>query len=381
MQAASIWLATRLAFAALTIYYPLVVGGRGTSVSAISVYQLIRRWANWDGTAYLHIVMRGYWQPVESVYFPLYPGTVRVVVALLGSHWVTAELLVSNLSALLAFFGVAALAAQIAPAGRERQSARTAALLFAAYPFAFFLTAAYSDGLFAALAALTLLFSMRRRWGWATVFGVLAGLSRPVAPVLILPLVWEALQCYRELRGTATHRQVLRQMWPALGAIMGPIIGMGAYASYLWLTFGNPLIFIASESSWAHVFMLPIFSIPVAIIKFLQIPLFTTLKLRVLLDLAPILAALILTFVAIRRAPVGMTIYMLCLLFLVTSEPINYTDLFVSGGRYMIAAIPLFVIFADRLSRSEWALPALLWSGALLQALLAIFFLQHGWLV
>lgn len=380
-QAASIWIATRLAFAALTLYYPLIVGGRGTSQNTIVVYRVIRRWANWDGTAYLHIVLRGYWQPVETVYFPLYPGTVRVVAALIGSHWVTAELLVSNLSALLAFFGVAALAAQIAPMGRERQTARTAALLYAAYPLAFFLTAAYSDGLFAGLAAFTLLFGMRRRWGWAMVFGILAGLSRPVSPALILPLAWEALQRYRELRGMATKREALRQMWPAFGAVLGPLIGLGAYCVYLWASFGDPLIFVASESSWRHVFMLPIISIPVAIIQFLGIPLFTSFKLRVLLDLAPVLAAVILTFFAAKRAPVGLTLYMLCLLFLVTSEPLNFTDLFVSGGRYMLAAIPLFIVFAERLSRSEWVFPALLWSGALLQAILTIYYLQHGWLV
>ncbi|MDE3231136.1 MAG: hypothetical protein KGO05_14755, partial [Chloroflexota bacterium] len=158
-------------------------------------------------------------------------------------------------------------------------------------------------------------------------------------------------------------------------------IGMGLYACYLWLRFGSPFTFVLAESHWSHFFLLPFISIPIAVVSFVGVHPQTTLQMRVFLDLAPIVAAVVLTFVAIRRAPVAFTLYMLSLLFLVTSEPINFTDLFISGGRYMLAAIPLFVIFADRLTRSEWLLPILLWSGALLQALLAIFYLQHGWLV
>jgi hypothetical protein len=380
-QAASIWLATRIAYAILTWYLPLAIGGQGPSTHPFSLYTLIRRWTYWDGHAYIVLAQGGYNHINDTVYFPLFPGLIKIVSTLIGSHWITAALLISNLAALLAYFGVAALAAQIAPAGRERRVARTAVLLFATYPLGFFLVAAYSDGLFAGLAALTLLFSMRRDWRWAAAVGILAGLCRPVAPALILPLAWEALQRYRELRAEMPTRQALRQMAPAVPAVLGPIIGIGLYACYLWLRFGSPFTFVLAESHWAHFFLLPLFSIPVAIVGFFGLHAQTTLQMRVFLDLAPIVAAVILTFAAIRRAPVAFTLYMLCLLFLVTSEPIDFTDLFISGGRYMIAAAPLFVIFADRLTRSEWLLPILLWSGALLQALLAIYFLQYGWIV
>ena len=380
-QAASIWLASRIAYAILTWYLPLAIGGRGPSARPFSLYQLIHRWTYWDGHAYIVLAQNGYHHTKDSVYFPLFPSLIKIVSTLIGNHWITAALLVSNLAALLAYFGVAALAAQIAPVGRERQVARTATLLFAAYPLAFFLVAAYSDGLFVGLAALTLLFALRRRWEWSAAFGILAGLCRPVAPALILPLAWEALQRYRELRAESTPRQALRQMAPALPAVLGPLIGMGLYCSWLWLRFGSPFTFVVAESDWRHFFLLPIISIPVAIISFFQVTALTTLQTRVLIDLAPVIAAVVLTFVAIRRAPVALTLYMLSLLFLVTSEPIDFTDLFISGGRYMLAAVPIFIIFADRLNRSEWALPILLWSGMLLQALLAIFYLQHGWIV
>ncbi len=384
-QAAGVWLATRLAYLTLTGFFPLVSSGATTanaiSTTPVSVAALIRRWAQWDGGAFVSIAQHGYTTAQLTAYFPLYPGAIRLTALLIGPHWATAALLVSNLGALLAFIGVALLAAQVAPEGEGRQVARVAVLLFAAYPLAFFLFAAYSDGLFAGLIVFALLFSLRRRWGWAACFGLLAGLCRPTAPALLAPLLWEAFQAYREARGASTPRQALRAAAPALAAIAAPLIGIGTYGAYLWLRFGDPLTFVTAERSWAHFSLAPLLSIPVAILAFAHIPLGSPLQARVLLDLAPVLGGVILTLAAARRAPVAFTLYMLSLLVLLTSEPLNYLDLFVSGGRYMLAAVPLFIIVAGWLKRSEWILPALCWSGALLQAMLAIFFLAHGWIV
>lgn len=380
-QAVSVWVATRIAYAILTWYFPLVTGTESPSIKSIDLFTLVDHWMNWDGSIFLHIAQRGYWTTYTSVYFPLYPGAIRLVAALIGFHWTIAALLVSNLGALLAFVGVAALAAQIAPVGKERAMAKTAVMLFAAYPLAFFLVGAYSDGLFAGLAALTLLFGLRRRWGWAALTGLLAMLCRPTAPALILPLAWEALQRYRERRAETTAMQALRETAPALSALAAPAIGLAAYCGYLWLRFGDPLVFIHAESTWAHFSLSPLFSLPVAVIAFLRSPLASPLQMRVLLDLGPVLAAVILTLVAARRAPIALTLYMLGLLYIVTSEPINFTDLFISGGRYMLAAVPLFVIYANRLSRSEWLRPMLYWGAVFLQAILATYFLRHGWIV
>jgi len=381
LQATGAWVATRLAYAVLTWYFPLITGAESPSIKPVNLFTLISQWTNWDGSIFIHIAQHGYWTPYTTVYFPLYPGAIRLVATLIGFHWTLAALIISNLSALLAFISIGALAAQIATAGSERQTAKTAVMLFAAYPLAFFLVAAYSDGLFAGLAALTLLFGLRRRWGWAALFGFLAVLSRPTAPALVLPLAWEAFQTYRERRAETTATLALRETAPALAAIAGPILGIGVFCAYLWLQFGDPLIFIRVESNWSHFSLAPVLSLPVAVVAFAHSPLASPLQMRVLLDLAPVLGAVVLTLVAARRAPVALTLYMLGLLYIVTSEPINFTDLFISGGRYMLAAVPLFVIFSERLSRSEWLRPMLYLCGLFLQAILAIYFLRHGWIV
>lgn len=381
-QAASLWVATRLAYAVLTYYFPLMTGGEPPSPTAASLALLVRRWAQWDGAIYVRLARDGYWSSTYTVFFPLYPALVRACAALIGPHWALAALIVSNLSALAAFVGVAALAMQVAPQGTGRTTTRVALLLFATYPLAFFTVAAYTDGLFVALAAFALLFGMRRRWGWAALFALFAGICRPVAPALILPLAWEALQGYRAARlAGGDLRRALRDAAPALAATLGPVISIGAYCLYLWAAFGDPLRFLHAEHHWAHFSMSPLLSVPVAIFAFAHVAFASPLQARTLLDLAPVIAGIVITLVAARRAPSPITLYLLGVLYIITAEPINYTDLFVSGGRYMLAAFPVCVILAGWLRRSEWILPALYWTGALLQAILAIFFLRHGWIV
>lgn len=385
LSAGGVWLATRLAYLALTLLFPVVNGGGVTSGSIsttpISLPLLIERWMNWDGGAFIRIAEQGYEWPKLTAYFPLYPGVIRLFAIVIGPHWAIAALLASNAGALLAFIGVAVLTAQISPSGDEVKAARIAMALFAAYPLAFFLVAAYSDGLFVGLAALTLLFGMRRHWGWAALCGLLAALCRPVAPALILPLAWELIQGFRERRSAASTHAALRELGPALAAVVAPLLGLALYCMWLWLRFGDPLIFIKVESGWAHVSMTPLLSIPVAILAFAHAPVGSPLQLRLLLDLAPVLGGIIATLLAARRAPLAFTFYMLSLLYMLTSAPLNYIDLFVSGGRYMLAAVPLFALAGVWMRRFEWAIQACFWSGAMLQAALAIFFLAHGWIV
>lgn len=384
LQALSVWFASRAAFAVLTLYFPFVTGPESPRIKTVALASIIQRWTYWDGAIYIHLARSGYTPPEYSVYFPLYPALIRVSAFIIGPHWATAALLVSNLGALLAYGGIAALAAQFASRERERQIARTALILFAAYPLGFFTAAAYTDGIFVGLAAFALLFAMRRQWWWAAAFALLAGWTRPVGPALILPLAWEAMQCYRAARaegGAGSRREALRMTAPALAAICAPILSVVTFSAYLWQRFGDPLMIVHSEHHWAHFSMSPLLSIPVAIFAFAHVAINSPLQFRVLLDLAPVIGALVITLVAARRAPPALTLYMLGLLYIVTSEPIDFTDLFISGGRYMIAAIPVVLYLANWLRRADWLLPALCVCGVALQAVLTIYFLKHGWIV
>lgn len=384
-QATGLWLITRIAYLTLTYFFSVVtLASPDANViprTPMNAGALLLRWAQWDGGWYRSIAQMGYASHESTAFFPLYPMLIRGVAALIGPHWALAALLVSNVAALFAFGAIAALAAQVAKAGDELRLSRRALALFAAYPLAFFLAAAYSDGLFVALVACAMTLAMRRHWGWVTLVGLLAGLCRPTAPALVVALAWEALQHYRVVRKDAPPLQALRSTLPALGATLAPLAGIGLYSSYLWARFGNPLLFVSAATTWRHLSLFPALSVPVAILTFASLPFDSPLQARIALDLLPILGGIVITLVGARRSPLTFTLYLLAYLYLVTATPISFTDLFVSGGRYMLAAVPICIILATRLTRAPWVLSALRWCGVFLQALLALYFLSNGWMV
>jgi Gpi18-like mannosyltransferase len=66
------------------------------------------------------------------------------------------------------------------------------------YPFSFYLTAAYTEGLFLTFAILCLLFARQGRWRLAAVMALLAGATRPTGVALIC--IGVAIQCYVAMR-------------------------------------------------------------------------------------------------------------------------------------------------------------------------------------
>lgn len=385
LQTTALWCATRVAYLLLTYYFPLVTGGESPSLKPVYLPALARVWLQRDAPDYILIAQSAYPTSIETVYFPLYPLTVRLVATFIGPHWVAAALIASNLSALLAFLGVAYLAAQLAPAGQEAQVARVAMMLLATYPLAYFLTVPYSDGMFAGLAAFTLFFALRRRWGWAAACAFLAALTRPIGPALIIPLAWEAFQSYRAQRALESLRQTLRQTLRAVagsvGAVCAPIAAIALYCGYLWLRFGDPLIFMKAEAHWNHFSLSPLLSIPLALLAFAHVPMLSTYQSRILLDLIPVLLGIIVTAATARRAPLACTLYTIGVLYIITSEPLPASDLFISAGRYMLAAVPLFALGGVQLRDSKWLLPTLYWSGVVMQTMFCVYFLTHGWVV
>jgi hypothetical protein len=112
-------------------------------------------------------------------------------------------------------------------------------LLFALYPISFVFTAAYSDGLFVALAAWSFLQAMRARTVSACVLGAAAVLARPTG-IALLPtlalLLWPA-------RHTA-------RAWLARSPLLLLPAALVAYCLYLRSHFGDAFAFVHSEGSF-----------------------------------------------------------------------------------------------------------------------------------
>ncbi|GEL23610.1 membrane protein [Pseudonocardia sulfidoxydans NBRC 16205] len=191
---AAIYLAVRLVGVLALVWLSLTYG-----VSPVD------RLRAWDGDWMLAIAQYGYSGVPERMldghgrhtpftalaFFPGYPMTITVVAPLLGGNEVAAALVVSLLAGIAAAYGLTRIG-ELVPGGSRRVGLLLTAL-FAAAPMAVTLNMAYTEALFCALAAWSLVGLLQRRWLLAGVMCGLAGLVRPTSEALVLAVVVAAV--------------------------------------------------------------------------------------------------------------------------------------------------------------------------------------------
>jgi hypothetical protein len=207
-------------------------------------------WSHWDGEHYVMLAASGYLNPPENVspaFFPLYPLLVRSSASLLGgppseqalSAWAPLLSLLFLPFALLFVY-------RIALEGWGERAARGAVLTLALFPTAFFLNSAYTESLFLALSAGSLwAMRVRRDLLLACVLGGLASATRNVGVFLVVPLLLEWLG------GGGTRRGGEGGRWEVLLLALVPS-GLLAYMGYLWMRFGDPLLFYSAQQGWGR---------------------------------------------------------------------------------------------------------------------------------
>lgn len=384
LQAALIWLATRLAYVVFTYYAVLFSSGSRTLMLVPAPPRvLLHAWQHWDAHWYLRIASLGYFSPEPTAFFPLYPALIHVATGVVGqNHALAAAMLIANLGTLGAFVAVALLAANELGTHAAFPTLR----LVVAYPLAFFLFAPYTEGLFIAFVAGALYAARRGSWRWAALWALLAALTRPTGLALLLPLDWEygrQRDWWRVVRaGAGRWRSLLAPR--ALGEtalVLGAVpVGVGLYALYLWRRFGTPLMFLQAEKDfWGHTRMPPWQTYWIALGDFLRTPAWTDKQAMLLFTLVPVTALGVLTLVAARRAPVAFTLYSLGVLYLCLASPIvGSMDILSSDGRYVLTAVPLFLVLARWCEGRPWLESLLVTGGLLVQGILALVYLRNG---
>jgi hypothetical protein len=138
--------------------------------------------------------------------------------------------------------------------GFER--AASAALLLAAYPFAVFYSAPYSESLFLLGVVGAFFHFLRQQWVPAALFGLVVGLTRPNGCFLSIPLAVLALEQTRALtvgneRGSAA---LLRPAALRLLVAAAPGIGMMLFTIYLYGLTGVWFAWARSHAAWGRTF-------------------------------------------------------------------------------------------------------------------------------
>ena len=201
-------------------------------------------WSHWDGEHYVTLAMGGYLHPPDNVspaFFPLYPLLLRSFAELFGGPISKEALsvwgpLISLLFLPFAFYFIY----HIALEGWGERVARGTVLILAFFPTTFFLNAAYTESLFLALSAGSM-WAMRVRKDLllACVLAGFAAATRNVGIFLVVPLMYEWI------------KDVERFRWRGVYLLLAPG-GLFVYMVYLWVRFGDPLLFYTAQESWGR---------------------------------------------------------------------------------------------------------------------------------
>ena len=325
-------------------------------------------WSHWDGEHYVMLAMGGYLNPPENVspaFFPLYPMLLRTTAELFGGPVSKEALSVCGplLSLILLPFALYFLY-QLALDGWGERVARGSVLALAFFPTAFFLNAAYTESLFLALSAGSLwAMRVRRDLLLACVLAGLASATRNVGVFLVVPLFYEWI---RNMEGNR---------WRGAYLALVPS-GLVAYMGYLWLRFGDPLLFYSAQENWGRSATGLMFTLGRAwgsavegVGGLLDPALWARPSLGNLanhlagaggfLDLAFFVFAVAVLLAGSRTLPLSMTLYGLLLvapaaLFGTPGSPL------MGAPRYVLVAFPIFIVLGllskNRLIFSTWLL-------------------------
>ena len=343
---------------------------------------------NWDGFWYSLIAELGYVHSATTAFWPLYPWSMRFLGTLLVIPYETAGYILSNVAFLIALVVLHRFVTE----NWGQDVARRTTPLLAFFPTAFFFTAVYSESFFLLFSVLAFSWARSGRWWLAGAAALLAGLTRNVGVLLIVPLGIMFLRQYGPaLRG----RWLDWRAWPsqtlALGLVpLGPIL----YTLYLWREFGNPLITLDAQKGWARIQAMPWTTFRMAFQQWqgdwlhalVSSPTWTTLTSYPVrmsfaeyesLDIAMTFIGIAMIVYTLRVLPIEYGAWVAIMFALPLFSPSVIHPL-MSIPRFLVVLFPLFIALGI-LSRRRYVLPAILVPSTLLMVLLVVQFSTWFW--
>jgi hypothetical protein len=195
-------------------------------------------WFRWDSGWYLRIAQDGY-KPIPhdlqqpTNFFPLYPLLIRWFTSIIDNPYI-AGFLISN----GALVTSSVLLHQLVRRNCGPIVATRALALMLCYPFSFYFSAMYTESLFLLGAVGAFYFCQRSHWFLASICAAVAGATRLVGVLVILPVLLTYLQrCGWKLSNI--RRNVI---WLSVG-----LAGAGGHMLFLYLKFHNAVAFLNSQ--------------------------------------------------------------------------------------------------------------------------------------
>jgi hypothetical protein len=236
-SALGVWLATRFVVALVA----LSAARLATSSTVAQVPGFTELWHHWDADLFYKVARYGYHSPAYSdktdVDYPGLPLAIRAVHVVVPD-WTVAGLVVSALAGCVASIALARLAADEVAADGAVATGRRAVAALVAFPYAVFLFAGYSEGLFLAFSVTAWLAARRQRWWLAGVLAAGATGTRIIGLALLAGLWVQWATTRSGLRGGG-WRMLARRSARDAPALLLPVVPVAAFAAYLHARTGH----------------------------------------------------------------------------------------------------------------------------------------------
>lgn len=242
---AAAWLLSRVVVAAAVAPVRLdLVHFRGVAQQgSTSVGPLL----SWDTRWYEAIAARGYYvipgRQSDVAFFPLYPTILHILRAAGASGW-----WVGSIVSTVLFLPALLLAYELVRSWLPRADARRAAIYVALSPLGFVFSMVYPEALALALVAGAAVAVVKHHYALGLVAGALAGLGRPEAVFIVLPLALAVRAAWPDLPQ--------RQRVLAVAAAGAPLAGVGGFVLYQWARLQTPFAYVSAQRGWGRHFNL-----------------------------------------------------------------------------------------------------------------------------
>jgi hypothetical protein len=218
--------------------------------------------ARWDTGWYLTIATEGYRYFAGArddfqqniAFFPAFPMSMRYLSTLLGRQPVWTGVGISIVSFYLALTYFLRLARSLL---KDEDQAVTAVTLLAAYPFAVFYSAAYTEGLFLLTLMGAVYHFHNNQLMRAAAWGFLCGLTRPNGSLLSIVLalmavapMWDSMRRRLILPPPAGWTTIAQRI-VAAGA---PGYGMLVFSAFIYRLTGNPFQWTMQNAAWGRTY-------------------------------------------------------------------------------------------------------------------------------
>lgn len=341
------------------------------------IENILSHWQLWDARKYLNIAIYGYGSMMHDnqylglVFLPLYPWLIKLVDYIVGYPRISA-LIVSTFCYCISCCVIY----RLTLLDYSKRAAKNTVIFLSIFPWSFFMGGIMNESTLLLMSSLCLYFIRTHKWLRAGIFGMLAALSRLVGVVLVFAYFAEWLEEYRVI--TALRQKRFKDFFMTIfkKGLFVLIIPFGTviYLIINYICTGDPFAFLQYEETiWNQ--HSQFFGITLNTIWHYASDANKSLVTRYAIWIPQIFTISFCALNMLYGVNKTRTMYMGYLIpYLIINISASWP---ISGGRYMSAALPMFMIMGGCSEKYDTGAAAYIMISGILYGVFLVGFLMQ----